>query len=61
MLPEEKLTAAEERFERWRSTAGLFLGPMVGGAVLLLPMPGLTVEAHRLAGIIAWVIVWWVR
>ncbi|UCF77800.1 MAG: DASS family sodium-coupled anion symporter [Candidatus Eiseniibacteriota bacterium] len=60
MPPEEKITAAEERFERWRSTVGLFLGPVVGVAVLLLPMPGLTAEAHRLAGIIAWVIVWWV-
>ncbi len=39
---------------------GLFLGPTVGVVVFLLPMPGLTVEAHRLAGIIAWVIAWWV-
>ena len=60
MPPKEKLSAAEERFERWRNTAGLFVGPTVGVVVLLLPMPGLTVEAHRLAGIIAWVIVWWV-
>jgi sodium-dependent dicarboxylate transporter 2/3/5 len=60
MAPEEKLTAAEERFERWRSTAGLFLGPVVGAIVFLLPFPGLTAEAHRLAAIIAWVIIWWV-
>jgi len=60
MQPEEKITAAEERLERWRSTVGLFLGPLAGAIVLLLPLSGLSPDAHRLAGIIAWVIVWWI-
>jgi len=60
METEGKLTAAEERFEHWRRTVGLFLGPIAGVVVLLLPTPGLSTEAHRLAGIITWVMAWWV-
>lgn len=57
---EARLTAAEERFERWRNTIGLFLGPLAAIAVLAVPMAGLDAAAHRLAGIIAWVVIWWV-
>ncbi len=60
METEGRLTSAEEKFERWRSTVGLFLGPLAGALVLLVPMPGLSTEAHRLAGIVTWVMVWWV-
>ncbi len=56
----ETLSAPEERFERWRKTVGLFLGPPAAIALLLTPMPGLSTEAHRLAAILGWVIVWWV-
>ncbi len=59
-LVTEKLTPTEERFERWRHTVGLFLAPPAALVVLLVPMPGLSVEAHRLAAIIAWVIIWWI-
>jgi len=57
---EEKLSAAEERFERRRRTVGVFLGPLLGGLVLLWPFPSLSAPAHTLAAIIAWVIVWWI-
>ncbi len=54
------LSEAERRFERFRRTAGLFLGPILGLAVYLLPISGLSSQAHVLAAVIAWVVVWWV-
>ena len=54
------LTAAEERFERRRRTAGLFLGPLAFALAWLAPMPALTPEAHRLAAIVMLVVVWWI-
>ncbi|RPJ49727.1 MAG: anion transporter, partial [Acidobacteria bacterium] len=52
------LSKAEERFEHWRKTVGLFLGPMAGIVVYLLPFGNL--QSHRLAAILAWVVIWWV-
>ena len=52
------LSKTEERFEHWRKTIGLFLGPLAGLVVYLLPFGNL--QSHRLAAILAWVIVWWV-
>jgi solute carrier family 13 (sodium-dependent dicarboxylate transporter), member 2/3/5 len=51
---------AEERFDRWRRTTGLFIGPAVLVAVWLLPMPALSPEAHRLAAVVSLVVVWWI-
>jgi sodium-dependent dicarboxylate transporter 2/3/5 len=34
-----RLSPAEERFERRRRTVGLFLGPLVFAAMLLIPSP----------------------
>ncbi len=56
----ETLSPQEERFERWRNTTGLFFGPMVALILYLSPMPSLSPEAHILAGIIAWVGIWWI-
>jgi sodium-dependent dicarboxylate transporter 2/3/5 len=50
---------AEQRFDRIRHTVGLFLGPAVFLLFWLLPMPALSVEAHRLAAIVGLVVVWW--
>lgn len=47
-------------FERFRNTAGFFLGPLAALVLVLMPMPGLSGEAHRLAAVIGWVVVWWV-
>ena len=56
----ETFTPAEERFERWRRSTGLFLGPVVFVIVWFMPMPELSVEAHRLAAVVSLVVVWWV-
>ncbi|MGH2824765.1 MAG: SLC13 family permease, partial [Thermoleophilaceae bacterium] len=55
---EGRLSEAEKRFERRRRTIGLFLGPIVLAAMLLIPFD-LDGNQHRLAAILAFVIVWW--
>ena len=54
-----RLSPAEERFERQRRTVGLFLGPIVLAVMLLIPFD-LDGNQHRLAAILAFVVVWWV-
>src|SRR3712207_720560 len=54
----EKLSPAEERFERVRQTVGLFLGPLVFLALYLAPLP-LEPAQQALAAIFAFVIVYW--
>src|SRR5215210_2822499 len=56
----EQISEAEARFERWRRASGLFLAPAVFVVLLLLPLPGLKPEAHRLAAVMAAVVVLWV-
>lgn len=56
----ETLSPQEERFERWRNTVGLFLGPLVALTLYLSPMPSLSPQAHILAAVIAWVGIWWI-
>ena len=56
----ETYSPAEERFNRRRRTAGLFLAPATLLLVLLLPMPGLSDAGHRLAAVMAAVVVLWV-
>lgn len=53
------LSPAEEKFERARRTAGLWAGPLVGVAVYLLA-GGLETDQRRLAGILSFVIIYWV-
>ncbi|MFB3854672.1 MAG: DASS family sodium-coupled anion symporter [Vicinamibacterales bacterium] len=55
-----QLTSREARFEWWRRTVGLFLGPAAFLVLLLLPLDGLSQDAHRLAGVVALVVVWWI-
>lgn len=62
-MDEEKtgvMSHSEERFERWRNTIGLFVGPVLFLVVLFLPLRGLSPEAHRLAAVLALVLVYWV-
>jgi solute carrier family 13 (sodium-dependent dicarboxylate transporter), member 2/3/5 len=54
-----RLSPAEQRFERRRRTAGLFIGPLLFAAVLLIPFD-LEPNQHRLAAILALVVAWWV-
>ncbi|HEX8359013.1 MAG TPA: DASS family sodium-coupled anion symporter [Longimicrobium sp.] len=58
--PREVISAGEQRFERLRNRAGFFLAPLVFAALLLAPMEGLKPEAHRLAAVMAAVIVLWI-
>jgi sodium-dependent dicarboxylate transporter 2/3/5 len=59
--PAETITAAEERFERWRKASGWLLGPLAFVAVfLLLRNSGLTPEGRRLSAILALTGVLWV-
>ncbi len=56
----EVLSPQEERFERWRNTIGLFLGPLGALIIYLIPMPSLSEKAHVLASIITWIAIWWI-
>ncbi len=55
----EAYSPAEEMFNRRRRTTGLFLAPVVFLALLFLPLP-LAAPAHRLAAILAMMVVLWV-
>ena len=59
-LAVERITEGEARFERARRAAGLLLAPAVFALLLLLPLAGLKPEAHRLAAVMAAVVVLWV-
>ncbi|CAN5301168.1 hypothetical protein BH24ACT19_BH24ACT19_06810 [soil metagenome] len=54
----ERLSPAEERFERLRQTIGLFLGPIVFLALYLLPLP-LPQDQQALAAVFSFVIIYW--
>jgi sodium-dependent dicarboxylate transporter 2/3/5 len=54
------LTFHSTRFDEIRRRIGVVGGPLAFVAVLLLPLPQLSPEAHRLAAIMALVIVFWI-
>lgn len=56
----QQLSDAEIRFERWRNTIGIFLGPVVFLVLALLPFPTLPPAAHKLLAILGLVITFWV-
>jgi len=55
----ESYSPAEEQFNRRRRTVGLAAAPLVFLAVFLLPLP-LPVAAHRMAAVMALVVVCWI-
>jgi sodium-dependent dicarboxylate transporter 2/3/5 len=57
---EERLSSAEIKFEKWRRTVGLFLGPPIFILLLILPLTTLTPPAHKLLAILGLVITFWV-
>ncbi len=57
---QESLTAPQLAFERRRRSVGLFLGPALFLALLLVPPAGLPVPAARLVAVLAWILTWWV-
>src|ERR671914_2360700 len=58
-LGEQRLSPAEERFEKGRRTVGLFLAPLVTIVFLILPI-GIEPPQQVLAGVLLGVIVLWV-
>ena len=56
----EQISDAEARFERARRAAGFVIAPAVFLTLLLLPLGGLKPEAHRLAAVMAAVVVLWI-
>ena len=56
----EQISPAEARFERWRRAAGFVLAPLAFAVLMLLPLPGLKPEAHRLAAVMAAVVILWI-
>lgn len=57
---EEMISEGEKRFEHYRKTISLFLGPAVFFYLLLTPMPSLSSGAHRLASILGLVLIYWI-
>lgn len=43
-----------------KSQLAMVLGPLLAGITLAWPMPSLSPEAHRLAAILVWVVIYWV-
>jgi sodium-dependent dicarboxylate transporter 2/3/5 len=58
-ISEQRLSPAEERFERGRRTIGLFLAPLLCVLVLLLPLD-IEQDQQTLAAVLALVICLWI-
>ncbi len=58
--PAALYSPTEEVFNRWRQTLGLVLAPVVLVGMLMVPLGSLPVPAHRLAAILATVVLLWV-
>ena len=60
LIPVETLSPGELKFEHYRRRVGLVLAPAVFITLLVVPMPTLSGPAHRLAAILAAVVVLWI-
>lgn len=58
--PAPVISPLEEKVESWRQRISLVMGPLLALAVRFMPMPGVSPQAHALAAIIAWIVVWWI-
>lgn len=56
----DKIHEAEIAFDRKRRTFGMFFGPIAAIAVMMAPIDGLTLEAHKLLAIMTLVALWWI-
>jgi len=56
----QSLSEAEIRFEHYRRTIGLVLGPLLFLILYFLPLRHVSANAHVLAAVIGWVITWWI-
>lgn len=57
---DDRLAAAEARFELMRKRVGLWLGPLAFLALLVFPVPAPSAEAARLAAVLVLALVWWI-
>lgn len=57
---QEAISAREQQFDRLRRTISLFVGPILFIILLVLPIPALTPQAHRLAAVIGLVLIYWI-
>lgn len=55
-----RTSEAEARFDRLRARVGAFLAPLVLLGLLIVPLPGLSPEAHRLTAIAGMTVVLWI-
>ena len=56
----ESLSSKEVRFETLRKRLGLFLSPLLFVIILSYPIPNLSVEAHKLAAVMALIFCLWI-
>jgi solute carrier family 13 (sodium-dependent dicarboxylate transporter), member 2/3/5 len=56
----EEITPFEAMIEEGRRRIGIFLGPLAAIILYFIPMPSLGPEAHTLAAILGWVVLWWI-
>lgn len=56
----EVITEKEERFEEIRKKIGLIAGPVAAVILYLIPIGGISVQAHTLASIILFTTIWWI-
>jgi sodium-dependent dicarboxylate transporter 2/3/5 len=59
-IPREVLSAGELKFEEYRRWFGLIGAPVAFIGILMMPMPGLSAPAHRLAAILLTVVILWI-
>jgi sodium-dependent dicarboxylate transporter 2/3/5 len=57
---EGAISEGERKFELYRRTISLFLGPVVFFIILFTPLPFLSAEAHRLSAVLGLVLIYWV-
>lgn len=57
---EEAISEGEKKFDLYRKTISLFLGPIVFLTILFTPLPFLSVEAHKLSAVLGLVLIYWV-
>jgi len=58
--PKSVPPAPPTRFDQLRRNTGIVLAPTLFVLILLVPIPGLSMEAHRLAAVMTLVIILWV-
>lgn len=50
----------EHKLERRKRLIGFLAGPVAALLIYLLPLPSLSAEAHTLAAILAWIVLYWI-